>query len=300
MDPVLYPGAVGPDRVRRIRSFDLELQLSEWGDPSAPVLVMCHGFYDHARAFDLFAPILAEHFRVVGIDSRGHGDSDWADAYPWFLDVLDVVNVLRSFDEPVVLLGHSRGGGQASDAAAMAPDRVRRLVNLDGFGPPIEGFSGPNRSGEDLSIPERFAMYLDWRRRGFTGFRPQSDVTSLAARRRIQNPRLSQEWLEYFTFHGARETEAGWIWKADPLASRGFGPFKPEWVGPSWRGIEAPVLALIPGEPDTWGPLPEPLLSERLANFRRHDRVVVDGAGHFMQIEKPAEVASIVLDWLFE
>ena len=76
---VTYPGAVAPDRSRFVRSFGLRIHLCEWGDPDAEPVVLTHGFADHARAFDLLAPLLAEKYRVVAVDARGHGDSDWAD-----------------------------------------------------------------------------------------------------------------------------------------------------------------------------------------------------------------------------
>ena len=69
---------------------------------------------------------------------------------------------------------------------------------------------------------------------------------ALAARRRQQNPRLSQEWLRYFAARGAREVEGGFVWKVDPYAARGFGPWRPEWIAPAWRGLAMPML------PDGW------------------------------------------------
>ena len=76
-----HPDAVAPERMRRIPTIDGELQLYEWGDPGADPIVLVHGFLDQSRGFDLLAPHLAEHFRVVAFDARGHGRSSWADAY---------------------------------------------------------------------------------------------------------------------------------------------------------------------------------------------------------------------------
>ena len=58
------------------------------------------------------------------------------------------------------------------------------------------------------------------------------------------------------------------------------------------------MLAVVGGVPDTWGPLPEPMLSKRLAHVPRLDRAVVEDAGHFMHIEKPEETAHLIQDWL--
>ena len=131
-----FPGAVPPERTRAIESFGVRLNLLEWGDPEAQPVVLTHGMWDHARSFAVLAPLLARRFRVVAVDARGHGDSGWAAAYTWLVDVLDIVNVLRLLGRRAHLIGHSKGGGQATDAARAAPDLVMRLVNIDGFGPP--------------------------------------------------------------------------------------------------------------------------------------------------------------------
>ena len=82
MEPPQYPGAAPPERSASVTSAGLRLAVFEWGDPAAPPIVVCHGMFDHARGFDLLAPRLAEHFRVVAFDACGHGESEWADASP--------------------------------------------------------------------------------------------------------------------------------------------------------------------------------------------------------------------------
>ena len=296
-----YPGAIAPERTRRVRVSDLEIQLHEWGDPEAPPVLLCHGMFDHSRGFDLLAPILAERFRVIAMDARGHGDSSWTDSYLWPLEVEDVGRVLSWIGRPTHLVGHSKGGGQATDAASWYPDLVRQLVNLDGFGPPDEGFEVPGRKGAlDQGIPTRLTQFLDRRRAAAThqGFRIYPSLEELVERRQDQNPRLSTEWLRYFLFHGARQVEGGWVWKVDPFAGQAFGPFKPRWIAPGWCRLRAPMLAVIGGEPDTWGPLPEPTLAERLAHAPDVTRATIEGAGHFMHMERPAETAAVILDFL--
>ncbi|HZR83589.1 MAG TPA: alpha/beta hydrolase [Candidatus Binatia bacterium] len=296
-----YPGAVAPERTRALDSFGLPIRLSEWGDPAAPPVVLCHGMFDHGRGFDTLAPLLAERFRVIAIDARGHGESGWCDAYPWHVDVLDVVNVLRSLDRPARVVGHSRGGGLATDAAIRAPELVRQLANLDGFGPPPDGFGIPGVPRDARSLPERFADFLDDRRRSTRthgASRVYASLDDLVERRRAQNPRLTREWLRYFVFHAARPMARGWVWKADLRAARGFGPWKPEWVGPGWRALRSPMLAVIGSEPDTWGPLPESILGDRLANVAQLERATVAGAGHFIHMEQPRATADLLLSWL--
>jgi pimeloyl-ACP methyl ester carboxylesterase len=294
-----YPGAIAPARQRFVESLGLRLNLVEWGDPGGEPLLLTHGFYDHARSFDSFAPLLAGRYRVLALDSRGHGDSDWPDAYSWHADVLDVVNVLRELGRPAHLVGHSRGGGLAMDAALLYPTGVRRLVNLDGFGPPPEGFQAEGMRRYQGTVPELLAAFFSWRRTNVSrpSFRPSPSLDDLAARRRQQNPRLSQDWLRYFAAQGAREVEGGFAWKVDPFAARGFGPWRPEWIAPAWRGLAMPVLAVWGDQPDTWG-LPDPWRSERLGFVPVLESAEIAGAGHFVHIEKPADTAALVLDFL--
>ncbi len=299
---VTYPGAVAPERSRFIRSLGLDIHLVEWGDPSAPPIVCTHGFADHARGYDLMAPLLADAgYRVLSTDARGHGDSERPDTYNWFPEILDLGNVLRDLGRPAHVVGHSRGAGQATDAAVMFPQTVRKLVNMDGFGPPTDaGFNPPGRERQAQTAPEHMAEWLDWRTKAAlrTTFRPCATLEELAARRKVQNPRLSDEWLLYFAACGSRETPEGFVWKVDPLAGRGVGPFRPDWIAPNWVRLRMPLLALVGSEPDTWGPLPEPLLSERLSYVPELERDVIPDAGHFMHIEQPERTARRILDFL--
>jgi pimeloyl-ACP methyl ester carboxylesterase len=289
-----FPGAVEPERERFVESLGLRIHVVEWGDPAAPPLLLCHGYWDHARSFATLAPRLAERFRVMALDASGHGDSDWAGAYSWAGHIHDVVTVLRSCGAPAHLVGHSMGGGQVTDAARAAPELVRQVVNIDGFGPP------PLTADEDARVAERFTAYLDQRRAAAERleWRPYANLDQLVARRHAQNPRLTPAWLRYFVFHGAREGADGWRWKADPLLAQGFGPWRPDWIGPGFARLRARMLAISGSEDDTWGPLPEAIVGPRLAGVARLERATIAGAGHFVHIERPRETAAAILDWL--
>jgi len=288
-----YPGTPPPERTRKIPSAGIEIHTLEWGDPDAQPVVLAHGMWDHARSFAVLAPLLAERYRVVAIDARGHGDSGWADAYGWPADLHDLANVIRACGRPVHLVGHSKGGGQVTDVARLVPEQVRKLVNIDGFGPP----SDPEG---DVPLPELMADSLDARHRRVerAAWRPYPTLEHLVERRLAQNPRLERAWLRFFVWHAARREADGWHWKHDPTMGRFLGPWSPDWIGPAWAVLRVPMLAVVGSEPDTWGPLPEPLLSERLSHVPDLERATVQGAGHFVHMEKPQETARLLLDWL--
>ena len=309
--PGLAAEIAPPERCWTFDPHGVPLNVLEWGDPAARPIVLCHGMLDHARGFDLIAPLLATRYRVIAFDARGHGDSGWADAYFWPLDIADLVALLINLGGNVHLLGHSRGGGLAMDAAAAAgPGVVRQLVNIDGFGPPPEGFVPPGMAPDSRTPAERFTGWLDTRRAtrapitdptspaARTGFRTYPSIEELVRRRAAANPRLGGEWLRHFVQLGSRLTETGWVWKADPGVVRGFGPFRVEWVTRGWSHLSCPLLAVIGGEPDTWGPLPEKILAERLALVPEVERATIAGAGHFVHMERPVEMANLLLEWL--
>jgi len=62
----------------RFFSQRLALNYLDWGNPSAPPLVMVHGGMDHARNWDWFAQDLSREWHVICPDLRGHGDSAWS------------------------------------------------------------------------------------------------------------------------------------------------------------------------------------------------------------------------------
>src|SRR6185295_16024531 len=109
-----------------------------------------------------------------------------------------------------------------------------------------------------------------------------------------QNPRLSLEWLRYFSYHGAEESAGGWTWKSDPQMAQAMGPWVPEWIAPSYRALKMSMLAITGSEPDTWGPLPANILEQRLSHVPRLERCTIAGAGHFVHIEKPEETARAI------
>jgi pimeloyl-ACP methyl ester carboxylesterase len=109
----------------------------EWGDESAPPLVLLHGSWLAAAFYDAIARELGAERRVYALDQRGHGETDHADDYSWPLWVEDIASFaddrnLERFD----LVGHSMGADNALRFAGTHPERVRRLVLLEGgFGP---------------------------------------------------------------------------------------------------------------------------------------------------------------------
>jgi lipase len=111
----------------------MELNLHEWGDPSAPPVVCLHGVNAHGRRFRRLAEErLAGRFRVLAPDLRGHGNSEWEPPWTFATHAHDVIETLDAAGvRNAQWVGHSFGGRLVLELAALTPDRVERAVLLD-------------------------------------------------------------------------------------------------------------------------------------------------------------------------
>ena len=298
-NPRTYPGARRPARSRWVSSDGLHLAVYEWGEPDAPVVFMTHGGFDFAGTFDLLAPLVADGgHRVVAWDARGHGSSEHSVLYSWAADLRDAAAVLATCGaDPVVLLGHSKGGGLMLDVAHALPHRLSHLINLDGL---------PSKNNwPDLAEHDRTRMlrselegWLDHRRRVASAQRKPGTLEDLAARRARMNPRLPIEWLEYQVPIGGREADDGWRWNIDPgLRMGGFGPWRPEWSMQRLPGIGVPVLGVLGLQPELmgWGTRRDDVEPNLPAGGELH---AFDDLGHFVHVEDAPRIAGIILDFL--
>jgi pimeloyl-ACP methyl ester carboxylesterase len=292
-----YPGAVAPDRQRRVDAGGVGIATYEWGGEDAPPLFLVHGGFDFARTFDLLAPRLAAAgWRVVAWDQRGHGDSDRAALYSWDADVRDAIAVMASISgRPAPVVGHSKGGGLMMQLADCQPFRISHLVNLDGLPSrrPVPDVANHDRT---RMLATELAGWLDHRRRAAAAERKPGTIDELARRRARMNPRLPIEWLRYLVTKGARKDPDGWRWKIDPtMRFGGFGPWRPEWALLRMAGLGMPFLGVLGLEPEEmgWGTRPDDVLPYLPAGA--HFEVLAD-VGHFVHIEQPDAVAALVLD----
>ncbi|TNC27994.1 alpha/beta fold hydrolase [Amycolatopsis alkalitolerans] len=106
------------------------MSVVDFGGHGQPI-VLLHGLMGRARTWWPVARWLTRYGQVVGLDAAGHGRA--ARTGPWTTErfVEDVAGLLRSFDEPAVLIGHSMGGLHAWATAATHPDLVRAVVVED-------------------------------------------------------------------------------------------------------------------------------------------------------------------------
>lgn len=127
------------------------LHVLEWSKEGVP-LVLLHGHGNEAHLWDDFAPSVRDHYRVLAIDQRGHGDSDWDPEGRYHpKDMCDDLEcILDHFEiDRFVLVGFSMGGRVSTVFAGRHPERLAGLVLVD-IGPELDA-RGTSRIGKEMS-----------------------------------------------------------------------------------------------------------------------------------------------------
>src|SRR6185295_5941298 len=116
----------------------LRLHYVDWGNPTAPPLILLHGGRDHCRNWDWVAQDLRRDFHILAPDLRGHGDSGWSSSgdYSMSAFVYDLAQLIHQQKlSPVRIVAHSLGGNIALRYAGVFPETVSKLVAIEGMGP---------------------------------------------------------------------------------------------------------------------------------------------------------------------
>ena len=117
-----------------IHAGDLRLHYLEWGSDRARTMVLLHGIGDNAHIWDHFALNAADSLRIIALDQRGHGLSDWATPPAYSCDdyVTDLDNMIDALQlTEFVLMGHSMGALHATRYACLRPEKVAGLIHAD-------------------------------------------------------------------------------------------------------------------------------------------------------------------------
>ncbi len=191
----------------------LELHYRDWGERHLDPIIVLHGLGAHARSWDQVAEGLADRFRIIVPDLRGHGLSSWPSDYAWHSFLEDTVNLMDALGlERYILCGHSLGGRIAYMLASHSPERIRRLVIAEAY--PLEHEPGRTGSPPPQDI-----------------FPTIEDALAEAYRRQ---PDAKVNALHHEVEHGIKQLEDGkWTWRADPKLQSAL-----------WRGQLEPGPAL--------------------------------------------------------
>jgi len=239
-------------------------------------VVLGHSFLCSGKMWREQVPSLADKFRVLNLDFRGHGrSSEVTRAFSLYDAVSDVVAVLDELGiEKAVWCGLSVGGMVALRAALTCPERVERLVLLD----TDAGAEAPLRK------LRYYGMGLGAKLLGVGPFLSPIARLMFGATTRRENPTLVSEWEgEFLTVHVPsilRGLDA--LMQRDSLLAR-----LPQ--------IDVPTLVVVGAEDRS---LPPPL-ARRIHELMPDSRLVeVSAAGHLSALEQPAPVNEAILNFL--
>jgi pimeloyl-ACP methyl ester carboxylesterase len=285
----------------------LRKHLLFWGDPAAatpeaPLLVLVHGWMDVGASFQFAVDALRarpgwQDRPIVALDWRGFGQSDasGADSY-WFADYLadlDFILDELSPGEPIDLLGHSMGGNAVMLYAGLRPQRIRRLVNVEGFGMP---------SAEPEEAPDRFAKWIDELKQP-ARLKDYDSLEAVAERLKGNNPRLRADFALWLAQHWSHEEGDRRVISADPAHKRPQPVLYrlPEVLG-FFRRITAPVL-FIEGDQTPYfllfnGKYDRNQFLERSKAVPDMRLSTVADAGHMVHHDQPEALATLLADFL--
>jgi pimeloyl-ACP methyl ester carboxylesterase len=276
----------------------LRCHVRRWPGDARRRVVLLHGWMDVSASFQFLADALATEWDIYAPDWRGYGLSEWsgADCY-WFPDyIADLDQLLDRIqpDAPVNLVGHSLGGNVAGLYAGIRPERVAKLVNLEGFG------MAPTRPDQ---APRRYARWLE-ELRVAPRLRPYESYAALADRMQQNNPRLARERAEFLARHwGAQDAAGGVVLRSDPAHKLVNATlYRIEEARACWERVTAPVLWLDAAEseiPGRMGLSAEEHAARRAAFRNLRYRTVTD-AGHMLHHDQPERVAALIEQFLQE
>jgi len=260
-----------------------------WSRPGAPRVICLHGWLDNAASFVPLASYLRD-FDLLALDFAGHGLSSHrpeSSRYyaPDYLYDLDAALDVLGWDQ-CHMIGHSLGGGVASGFAAALPERINRLVFLDGLGL--------------LTLPadqatRQLRLSIKSVRKNRSILRPYESVEE-AMRARQKGSSLSDEAARLICERSLEHTGDYYQWRTDPrLNWRSPHLLSNEQVLNLLAAIRAPTLVIT--SPTLTKYLGEDVIMERLAAINDCRHFTNDGHHHF-HMEQPQHIGAYITEFL--
>ncbi len=290
---------------------NLRYHVRLWGEPAAGVapLVLVHGWMDVAASWQFMVDALSAAFAqgrcIIAPDWRGFGLTGerspdgrhgGADNY-WFPDYLADLDFLLDHYAPtqaVDLVGHSLGGNVVMHYAGVRPGRIRRLINLEGFGMP---------ASRPAQAPARYAKWMDELKRlhrGELALKTYPEASGVARRLMKTNPRLNQDKADWLAQQWAATNPAG-QWEILGDAAHKITNANLNRVDETleiYASISAPTL-VVEAEGNSlsqwWGgkfTLAE--FHERLKAVPHLTMGTIQDAGHMLHHDQPEQLAQLI------
>jgi len=271
---------------RYVEVAGLKLHYLDWGgDPNKRTFVLLHGGAAHAHWWDSVAPLLTPYGRVLALDFRGHGRSQWARppiyGPPAYLD--DVRGLIESLGTRVVLVGHSMGGAVAQWVAVTHPELLDALIIVDApHGPP----------------PMLRRLMWRWRRRSRGGARPElRTAADIIKKFRLQPPEtnLTRLEIERLALLGAEQLPTGaWAFRFDP-ETRAWRKSRGRMSKPAIKNLRMPTLILRGEHSGLVGPRHVKRMNRKIRGSVLKE---IPRAYHHVPLDNPADTAAAIIEFV--
>ena len=274
-----------PRRTGRQRIRGVDYAVHEWGNDGDPLLVYLHGWGDTGATFQFVVDEFSRRWFVVAPDWRGFGRSTGGAQAYWFPDYLaDLDELLRYYSPsaPVNLIGHSMGGNVAGLYAGVMPDRVATLVNLEGFGLPDTAAA---------EAPARVHRWIELQRRR-PPFGSYDNFDVLAQQIRKKSPGMSPARADFVAREWAAVAADGRVHLRADAAHKLPNPilYRRAEAEACWRRATARVL-LVVGRDSPYAALLDMPFADQETRW-------IEAAGHMLHFEQPAAVAQAIEDFI--
>lgn len=273
----------------------LRHHLRRWGRAGAPPVILLHGWMDVSASFQYLVEALLEAHdcEILAPDFRGFGLSDWAPQGYWFPDYyadLDAMVDICLAEGPCSIIGHSMGAQVGSMYAGLRPERVARLVLMDGL-------LLPDMPASDN--PRKLRGWLDQLRKP-PRTRSYACFAALAERIQRHHPAVSAEQAVFIAQCWGRESADGRIQlNADPMHEwRSALLFHVEDAMAVWRQVSAPTLFLDAGKSQLAHFSSADEMQRRRHAFAQHEHQLLEACGHMMHFEQPRQTAALIAQFL--
>jgi esterase len=251
----------------------LQIHYLDWRNAGKQPLILLHGIARVAHTFAHVAPHFAQHYHVIAVDMRGHGDSGWQGDGAYLVEdyASDIEKLIEQLSlRKIVLWGASTGGRVVQMIAGLHPDWVSAVIVED---------VGPERPA---AISNRRGDRMVKEANGW------ASVDELLAQLKADNPRTQEPVLRNLAQHGAKPRADGRIvWKRDPAILKGFIPTE---LWGTVRRIKAPIIYVLGGASTI---VPLETQQELKRALPQAQIVTMPELGHYPSDEQPEAFLSI-------
>jgi pimeloyl-ACP methyl ester carboxylesterase len=264
---------------RTVEARGLRFHYLEWGEAGLPPMVVLHGLTGLAHMWDVFCDAFQDEHHIFCLDQRGHGDTEWPDPPSYAGD--DYVEDIRALAdswglERFVLVGLSMGAHNTLGFASKYPDRVVKAVPIDI--PPAMN----RRLENNATPPQQVRTEFD-------------SIEEMIAQARQTNQIASDDMIRHRVTNNARQLANGqWTWKYSPDAPR---LWRPEDLWERLAKITAPTLVVRGGVSNV---LSQEIAEKEAASILTGRLAVIEGSGHPVPMDRPAELEAAVRAFLKE